>query len=459
MDFHNIERVWPEYRVDRELGKGSFGEVYQVSRDDGNLTSFAAVKVITIPKDLSEIESIRADGFDDAGIQTYLKGIVDDFIGEIKVMVSLKGISNIVTVEDYRVVKCPDNISWKIYIRMELLTSFNEYLASNKLTEADVLKMGLDICTALEMCSKCNIIHRDIKPENIFVNRFGIFKLGDFGIARRIDNVSVGLSQKGTFNYMAPEVYFGNVYDQRVDIYSLGIVMYKLLNRGLFPFLTAENALSHDARQNALDKRLRGNAIPAPCKASPETARIILKACTFRPEDRYQTAVEMKADIIKVLYAVSGSAASDPVSAYGSIPYSNERQVGAAKKAYAKPVSGVLTGINAKTKGFADTDSEHRDYYKTEMLNDSQAMRDSPKKEIHAASPSNNHYSNKSNSPFFKEPEADFFSHSNIPRTPVTAALSDAPESHVPQPSHSHASNGASSASSSGKRFKPPEKL
>ena len=97
-----------------------------------------------------------------------------------------------------------------------------------KLTEEDVLRLGIDLCRALEYCQKQNIIHRDIKPENIFVSRFGEFKLGDFGIARNWDRGASGLSKKGTFSYMAPEMYKGEEYDSRADIYSLGIVLYKL---------------------------------------------------------------------------------------------------------------------------------------------------------------------------------------------------------------------------------------
>ena len=67
---------------------------------------------------------------------------------------------------------------WDIYIRMELLTPLNSFLSEHKLTEKEVVKLGSDICTTLEICAKRNVIHRDIKPENIFVNSFGDFKLG-----------------------------------------------------------------------------------------------------------------------------------------------------------------------------------------------------------------------------------------------------------------------------------------
>lgn len=104
-------------------------------------------------------------------------------------------------------------------------------------TEADVIRLGIDMCRALEVCAKENIIHRDIKPSNIFVSEHGDYKLGDFGVARHLEASCRELSKKGTYDYMAPEVYRDSVYDARADIFSLGIVLYKLMNNGRIPFL------------------------------------------------------------------------------------------------------------------------------------------------------------------------------------------------------------------------------
>lgn len=96
---------------------------------------------------------------------------------------------------------------------------------------------------ALEYCQCQNIIHRDIKPENIFVSRFGEFKLGDFGIARETGSaLRADYPKKGTFSYMAPEMYKGEEYDARVDIYSLGIVLYKLCNHNRLPFTVCKSS-------------------------------------------------------------------------------------------------------------------------------------------------------------------------------------------------------------------------
>ena len=290
-----LKNVWPEWQIEKKLGEGSYGTVYKAVRRDFNVESFAAIKVISIPSRASELNSLRSEGLDMDASKTYFEGIVNDFVNEIRMMQSLKGTQNIVSVEDYKVIEKEEGIGWDIYIRMELLTPFNNYICDKKMTEEEVVKLGCDICTALEICSKRNIIHRDIKPENIFVNDFGDFKLGDFGIARKLENTTGGLSQKGTYNYMAPEVTRSNNYDARVDIYSLGIVLYRLINDNRLPFLdTEKQLLNPNERENAVKRRLMGEPLPPPCNASHEMANLILRACAFDQKQRFASASAMK---------------------------------------------------------------------------------------------------------------------------------------------------------------------
>ena len=295
MGKEKVALVWPEWEVEEQLGKGSYGTVYKAVRKDSNIQSHAAIKVISIPTDSSELDSLRSEGLSMDGAKTYFKGIVDDFVGEIRLMESLKGVQNIVSVEDYKVVERTEELGWDIYIRMELLTPFNSYIQTNKMSEKDVVKLGIDICTALELCGQRDIVHRDIKPENIFINDFGYFKLGDFGIARKLENATGGLSQKGTYNYMAPEVATGTRYDARVDLYSLGIVLYRLLNNNRLPFIeTEQQLLNPNERKAAVERRIRGDRMNPPSQASAQVAAVIMRACAYNPETRFANATEMK---------------------------------------------------------------------------------------------------------------------------------------------------------------------
>ena len=213
--------VWPEWKITEKIGEGSYGKVYKAQRTEQGKTFYSAIKVITIPSSQGELSSVRSESPNEQSVKEYFHNLVEDCIQEVNTMEYFRGNSHVVSVEDYKVVEYLDDIGWDIYIRMEYLTGFLDYCMGKELTEKDVIQLGIDLCKALEYCRKQNIIHRDIKPENIFVSRFGEYKLGDFGIARELERNASGLSKKGTFSYMAPEMYKGENYDHRVDIYSL----------------------------------------------------------------------------------------------------------------------------------------------------------------------------------------------------------------------------------------------
>ena len=298
----DLSKVWPEWTAEEKLGEGAYGSVYKCVRRERGITSYCAIKVITVPHDSSELNSLKLEGYTDETSREYFNDIVDSFANEIGVMESLKGFPNIVSVEDFKIVEHKDDVGWDIYIRMELLTSFKQYLESHSVTQEEVLRLGKDICTALEICEKNGIIHRDIKADNIFVDKSGKFKLGDFGVARQLERTRSTMSRKGTYAYMAPEVAINGKYDKRADIYSLGMVMYKLLNKNRDPFLdTEKQMIRYQERVEAVNRRLDGEDLPKPVNADDTTSEIILKACKFNKEDRYSSAKEMKAAIESLL--------------------------------------------------------------------------------------------------------------------------------------------------------------
>lgn len=293
--------VWPEWKITEKIGEGSFGKVYKACRSEQGTTFYSAIKVITIPSNPGELSSVRSESPNEQSVKEYFQGLVNECIQEVSTMEYFRGNSHVVSVEDYKVVEYLDDIGWDIYIRMEYLTSFMEYCAGRALTEDDVLRLGIDLCKALEYCQCQNIIHRDIKPENIFVSRFGEFKLGDFGIARELERTMSGLSKKGTYSYMAPEMYKGEAYDARVDIYSLGIVLYKLRNHNRLPFISLEKQLiTYRDKENALNKRMAGEPLSRPAEAGEAFANVILKACSYDRKDRFASAEEFRAALESV---------------------------------------------------------------------------------------------------------------------------------------------------------------
>ncbi|MCL1852994.1 MAG: protein kinase [Peptococcaceae bacterium] len=283
-----------KWQVDSLIGVGSFGKVYKIRRQEFGKTFDSAIKIISIPYDDTEIRQMRSEGLNEASIQEALQSLVTDIINEIEIMRGFRGTSNIVNYEDHKVVEKPGGIGWDIMIRMELLQSLSGQTTGIPLPTEEVVKLGIHMCKALELCAKKNIIHRDIKPDNIFISKHGDYKLGDFGIARQIERTMSGLTKKGTYSYMAPEVYKGDKYGPGVDIYSLGVVMYTLLNKNRGPFLPDyPMKIMPGDRDRALDQRMGGEPFPVLKEVSPELNALLQKACAYDRDQRFADPAEM----------------------------------------------------------------------------------------------------------------------------------------------------------------------
>ena len=303
--YKRYEPFFGEWRIKRFIGAGSYGRVFEIERRDEFDTVYTgALKAVTIPSSQGELDEILADGMDMNGASTYFRDYVKELNREIALMSKLKGHSNIVSYEDHKMFPHEDGVGWDILIRMELLTPITSYLKQNHtFTRREVIQLGMDLCRALEICQRYNIIHRDIKPANIFISETEDFKLGDFGVAR-IASASTGASTRaGTVNYMAPEVFRGEKYTSNVDIYSLGLVMYQLLNNNRMPLYPPyPQPITPSSRERAQAQRLSGAALPPPANAEGRLAEIVLKACAPDPAQRYDSPTVMRQALEAILY-------------------------------------------------------------------------------------------------------------------------------------------------------------
>lgn len=343
-----VLQAWPGWKAVRLIGEGSFGKVYEIVRNYFGIEEHSALKVISIPPSSAELKSLKNDGMDESSATEYYRGLVDEFVQEISLMSKLKGSAHIVGYEDYAVVKHPNSFGWDILIRMELLTDLPSYLLSREVTQPLVARMAAELCAALEECRREGVIHRDIKPDNIFVTKDGSFKLGDFGVARTIEKTASGLSKKGTYTYMAPEVYRGEAYGASVDLYSLGIVVYKLLNHNREPFLPPYPQPIHYSDKNqALVRRINGEMLTQPDRADAAMFAVIRKACAADPAERYASATEMKRALLALQREAKPSpeqAVPEPTLQEGTVSIFGAAEPTAPKAAQASAPEHVLTG-------------------------------------------------------------------------------------------------------------------
>ena len=292
-----IQMVWPEWEVLEPIGSGAFATVFRATRRDKILGDRdSAIKVIRIPHCESDWDRMLSEGKTVDQTQRFFQGIVDESLREIRAMEDLGGRTNIVNIYDYKRCHDADRKAWYILIRMELLQKIDP----NRLDEKETIKLGMDLCTALSICRKKNIVHRDVSLDNIFFHE-GNYKLGDFGVSKVLEGTTGGLASiAGKPLYMAPEVYNASLIETdidsaaKTDIYSLGILMYRLCHGMHYPFENPEKEITAAERNRAFKRRvIEGEKLTPPQYASPQLAGIILKACQAKPDDRYHSAEEM----------------------------------------------------------------------------------------------------------------------------------------------------------------------
>lgn len=294
-----LPKQWSGWKVVGLLGTGSFAKVYLAEKIEYGERFLCAIKHISISSRKQENLELFAEGMvsNEKDVSKYCGQVKADLIREIKTNYELRGNSNIVCYSDHAVEEKTDGSGYDVYIMMEYLKSLSSVISERGVLNTDeVLRIGIDMCSALEVLGTKNIIHRDIKPGNIFVNKEGIYKLGDFGVAKVLDKTTSGMSIKGTVSYMAPELFLSDKVDKRSDIYSLGLVLYRLVNNNKPPFVDInKSSVTHEDNSMSFHRRVGGEQIPYPFDCSDRgLADIIMKACEYRPEDRWQSASEMK---------------------------------------------------------------------------------------------------------------------------------------------------------------------
>lgn len=166
------------------------------------------------------------------------------------------------------------------FLLEEYATPFETYYKTHNMTVADVLRLGIDLCTALERCWSAGVAHLDVQPKNLFVAQDGTFLLGDFGAGLPLDLLGKEQQLRGTLSYMAPEVKSSFAYSKASDLYSLGMVLYCLLNHGRLPLVDKY------PKDIAVKRRLAGEKFAPPALSTDVLKDCIMPMLAFLPAMR-----------------------------------------------------------------------------------------------------------------------------------------------------------------------------
>ena len=289
----HVRVPWNGWEIKSTIGNRNYSTIYEIERTMASIPETAAMKVISIPPERYSIEDAYSDGYDDKTLSEMFKSYLNETLDKYCMMRPLSGHSNIISCEDLAFLPKEDSIGWDVYVRMECLTPLQKYLSGvEELDEERILKLGKDICRALLCFDQKGMIHLDVKPENIYLTEFGDYKLGLFDASGILDHF-LSITYIGRDRFMAPEVEKLQKYDKTVDIYSLGLVLYWLLNGRRMPFLEVGKIALFRDRKDAYSKRLSGEPFPEPKFGCQSFKEVVLKACSYEPSDRFQDAQEM----------------------------------------------------------------------------------------------------------------------------------------------------------------------
>jgi serine/threonine protein kinase len=267
------------YRIVRKLGSGGMADVYL--SEDEELGRRVAIKILNDRHANDE-------------------SFVERFRREAKNAASLSHPS-IVSIYDR------GEAEGTYYIAMEYLDgrSLKELVvARGPMPIGDAIEFTRQVLGALRFAHRKGVVHRDIKPHNVMADADGRLKVTDFGIARAgVSQMTEAGSIIGTAQYLSPEQARGAGVDQRSDLYSVGIVLYEMLT-GTVPF-TGESPVEIAMRH--LSDTPRPPSLQRP-EIPPDLDMVVLRALAKNPDDRFQTAEEMDAELERVAQGVGVTA-------------------------------------------------------------------------------------------------------------------------------------------------------
>jgi len=259
------------YKVIKLLGEGSFGKAFLCSKDSPE--TLCVIKQIVI-EEMSE--SDKKDVFNEANILAKLDH--QNIIKFYEVFDSKKPKHTLNIVTEYA-----DGGDLSEKIKSQGKTPFKE---------TEILDYFTQICLALKHIHDKKIIHRDLKSGNVFLMKSGLVKLGDFGIAKGFEKtMDKAKTMVGTPYYLSPEIVEGKPYDNKSDIWSLGVLLYEMMtfkmpfNANSLPMLSA--------------KIIRGNYTPPPSVYTKDLREIVSKCLTVNPKGRPSISEILRMPIIQ----------------------------------------------------------------------------------------------------------------------------------------------------------------
>lgn len=302
----SFDPVFGVWYTQSQLGSGTDGKAFTIVREDETGKKHRAVlKTIRVGDYRNEKKSFNTIGDQPqkpSKEERLHQKIIRNITENIDIIRQADGGKHFVKYEEWEKRETSDGKGTLILIRLEEMRSLADLLSQFSLTRDETLRLGISVCRSLIRCRDFGYIYPNLKPENILFDRKGVCKLGDFGSFSCLEPAKSSIAYKRTQYYAAPEYITTGKINCTADTYSLGLVLYTLINRGRLPFMEPyPQELTIGSFDRSKENRIAGVAFPQPALPDEDLCRIIGKACAFQPENRYLSPKQMLQDLESAL--------------------------------------------------------------------------------------------------------------------------------------------------------------
>ena len=239
------------------------------------------VKIISTPASKTQLDALILSGAypSKEAALAYFKELADGIVEEAEILKKLSQLEGFVPFENWQVVPMDDENGYDIYLLNPYKRNLERFFRRQPMTHLGALNLGLDLCAALAISRRSGYLYVDLKPENVYITGENEYRIGDLGFLKLDSLKYASLPERYRSVYTAPEVADAySAVSMTMDVYAVGLILYQAFNDGLLP--------------------LRDEAAPEapftpPAYADYEMSEIILKACAYDSEARYQNPIEL----------------------------------------------------------------------------------------------------------------------------------------------------------------------
>lgn len=290
---------FPGWRMLMQLSATGSEELWSACSNDTG-TPDGMIRILKIPAFNGEYDCLKEDGMKNSEIAEKFRDDVASITHDAESLIKLDTAHVVKIKKTHTDIISEENKEAVVYILTDYYPTFSSYYLGKKINRATLLAVACDICDAIDEYNSVGFYHSNVQLENVFVAPNGKCMLGNLRFNVQLDSLLTNPSDNRILRFIAPEIANGEDYDNRSDIYSLGLTLYFKFNGNKLPFVEGERGTVTRQEANiAILRRIDGETLIPPVNADQELSKIILKACEHNPEARYQTPSDFKSALVR----------------------------------------------------------------------------------------------------------------------------------------------------------------